>query len=67
METKIKNKDSILCEGDVDSKRIVLNIAEKTLQKLDAYERIKSITKYENKMGSEQKEPCISDRSRKSM
>ena len=48
METKIKNKDSILCEGDVDSKRIVLNIAEKTLQKLDAYERIKSITKYEN-------------------
>ena len=43
MQMKIKNRDILLSHGDVESKRIVLDIAEKTLQHLDAYERIKSI------------------------
>jgi len=40
---KIKNSSSILSHGDVKGKKIVLDITEKTLQKLDAKERIKSI------------------------
>lgn len=47
MQTKIKNRDVLLSHGDVKSKEIVLDIAEKTLQHLDAYERIKSIAHME--------------------
>lgn len=47
MQMKIKNRDILLSHGDVESKRIVLDIAEKTLQHLDAYERIKSIAHME--------------------
>lgn len=47
MQTKIKNKDVLLSHGDRKSREIVLNIAEKTLQHLDAYERIKSIAHME--------------------
>lgn len=47
MQTKIKNRDAILAHGDVESRRIVLDITEKTLQYLDAYERIKSIAHME--------------------
>lgn len=40
---KIKNRDELLSHGDVESRRIVLDITERTLQKLDSYHRIKSI------------------------
>ena len=47
MQTKIKNRDVLLSHGDVESRKIVLDITEKTLQHLDAYERIKSIAHME--------------------
>lgn len=40
---KIKNYDILTSHGDVASRKIVLDITEKTLQRLDAYHRIKSI------------------------
>ena len=40
---KIKNDSVILSHGDVASRRIVLEITDRTLQELDAYKRIKSI------------------------
>ena len=40
---KIKNYKEILHHGDMESRRIVLDITEKTLQRLDSYYRIKSI------------------------
>lgn len=43
MNAKIKNRDALLSQGDIGSKQILLDIAEATLWKLDAYERIKSI------------------------
>ena len=43
MNIKIKNRDILLSHGDIESKRIVLDIAENTLQRLDSYRRIKSI------------------------
>lgn len=47
MRTKIRNREELLSHGDVESRRIVLDITEKTLQALDAYERIKSIAHME--------------------
>lgn len=41
----IKNKPELLSHGAQESRRIVLEIAERTLRRLDAYERIKSITR----------------------
>ena len=43
MHLKIKNREEILSHGDIESKGIVLDIAEATLQRLDSYKRIKSI------------------------
>ena len=43
MQWKIRNREQLLSHGDTESRRIVLDIADKTLQKLDAKERIKSI------------------------
>ena len=43
MAEKIKNRGALLTSGDVESRRIVLDITEKTLQRLDAGARIKSI------------------------
>ena len=40
---KIRNYAELTAHGDVESRRIVLDITEKTLRKLDARERIKSI------------------------
>ncbi|MCL2566196.1 MAG: DUF4147 domain-containing protein [Defluviitaleaceae bacterium] len=40
---KIKNHNEILAQGDTDSRRIVIEITDKTLQRLDSYHRIKSI------------------------
>jgi len=41
--TKIKNVEEIISHGDEKSRKIVLEIAEKTLKYLDSRERIKSI------------------------
>ena len=43
MQKKIKNREALLSHGDIDGRKIDLDITEKTLQHLDAYERIKSI------------------------
>lgn len=40
---KIKNYETLTSHGDVKSRKIVLDITDKTLQRLDAYSRIKSI------------------------
>jgi len=40
---KIRNHEKILTHGDIESRRIVLEITDKTLQRLDSYLRIKSI------------------------
>ncbi|WP_274651259.1 phosphopyruvate hydratase [Paenibacillus humicola] len=48
MKAKIKNRHVLLSHGDVESRKIVLDIADKTLQQLDAYERIKSIAHMED-------------------
>lgn len=40
---KIKNYNALIAHGDSESRKIVLDITEKTLQQLDAYHRIKSI------------------------
>lgn len=42
MAEKIKNRGALLTSGDVESRRIVLDITEKTLQRLDAGARIKA-------------------------
>lgn len=47
MTIKIKNRDQLLSHGQVEARRIVLDITEQTLQRLDAYHRIKSITHME--------------------
>ncbi len=43
MSIKIRNREEILSHGDTASREIVLDITEKTLQRLDSYERIRSI------------------------
>lgn len=48
MKRKIKNRKEILSHGDIESRKIVLDITEATLCSLDAYERIKSITHLDN-------------------
>lgn len=50
MGKKIRNMEKILSHGDVDSKKIVLEIAERTLQHLDARERIRGIARREGSM-----------------
>lgn len=47
MGMKIRNRDELLSHGDAESRRVVLDITEKTLRYLDAYERIKSIAHME--------------------
>jgi glycerate-2-kinase len=44
---KIRNSEEILARGDVDSRRIVLDIADRTLDRLDSYRRIRSIMRME--------------------
>jgi len=43
MYRKIKNSSQLLSHGDTESRRIILEIADRTLSYLDAKERIKSI------------------------
>jgi glycerate 2-kinase len=40
---KVNNYDTLISHGDIKSRKIVLDITEKTLQRLDSYKRIKSI------------------------
>ena len=40
---KIRNAERLLSHGDHDCRRIVLEVADRTLVRLDSYERIKSI------------------------
>jgi glycerate 2-kinase len=40
---KIRNFEALVSHGAADSRRVVLEIADRTLQRLDAYARIKSI------------------------
>lgn len=47
MGEKIRNRDILLSHGITDSRRIVLDITERVLQKLDAYERLKSFVRLE--------------------
>ena len=47
MQIKVKNREALLSHGDAEGRKIVLDITEKTLQQLDAYERIKRITHME--------------------
>ena len=44
---KIRNAKEILSHGDRESRKIVLEITDKTLAKLDSYKRIKSIARME--------------------
>jgi len=39
---KIRNRDELLATGVTDSRRVVLDVTERVLQRLDAYERLKS-------------------------
>ena len=62
MQKKIKNREALLSHGDINGRKIVLDITEKTLQHLDAYERIKSIAHMEGDtlcIGSAQARPAI--------
>lgn len=43
MKPEIKNRSVLLNSGDTESRRIVLDITEATLKKLNSYERIRSI------------------------
>ena len=43
MEQKIKNREARLSHGDAAGRRIVLDVAEAALERLDARERIRSI------------------------
>ena len=40
---KIRNYDDLISHGDIESRKVVLDITEKTLLRLDSKERIKSI------------------------
>ena len=47
MARKIKNADQLLTHGQIEGRKYLLDITEKTLQRLDAYQRIKSIAHME--------------------
>ncbi|MER9445647.1 DUF4147 domain-containing protein [Mesorhizobium sp. M0340] len=44
---KIRNSEELLGQGDIASRRIVLEIADRTLDRLDSYRRIRSIMRME--------------------
>jgi glycerate 2-kinase len=44
---KIRNAEQLCSQGDTESRRIVAEIADRTLQRLDSYERIRSIMRME--------------------
>ena len=46
---KIRNFERLTDHGDAGSRRVVLTIAERTLERLDAYNRIKSIMRFDGR------------------
>ncbi|CAE6693495.1 MULTISPECIES: glycerate kinase type-2 family protein [Paraburkholderia] len=44
---KIRNADAILSQGDSSSRQVVLEIADRTLERLDSYRRIRNIMRME--------------------
>ena len=44
---KIRNAEEILSRGDIGSRRIVLEIADRTLDRLDSYQRMRGIMRME--------------------
>lgn len=40
---KIKNYEALVSRGDIDSRKIILNLVDRTLDKLDAYNQMKQI------------------------
>ncbi|MDB6454139.1 DUF4147 domain-containing protein [Falsirhodobacter sp. 20TX0035] len=44
---KIRNADEILQSGDREARRVVLEITDRTLQRLDSYERIRGLMRLE--------------------
>lgn len=44
---KIRNADQLLSTGDMASRRVVLEIADRTLQRLDSYHRIRGLMRLE--------------------
>lgn len=44
---KIRNSEKLLTQGDVASRRLVLDVADGTLARLDGYQRIRSIMRLE--------------------
>lgn len=49
MGNKIKNIAQLLSHGDIESRKIILDITEATLQYLDAYGRIKNIASFDGR------------------
>lgn len=44
---KIRNRDELLSQGVVDSRGVVLEVTERVLQRLDAYQRLRTFTRLE--------------------
>jgi glycerate 2-kinase len=42
---KIRNRDELLTHGVADSRRVVLEVTERVLQRLDSYQRLKSLVR----------------------
>ncbi len=47
MPVKIRNSDELLAHGVADSRRVVLEVTERVLQRLDAYERLRAFVSVE--------------------
>ena len=47
MSDKIRNADDLLSRGDIASRRVVAEIANRTLDRLDSYKRITAMTRME--------------------
>jgi glycerate-2-kinase len=42
---KLRNRDELLASGVADSRRVVLEVTERVLQRLDSYQRLKSLVR----------------------
>jgi len=45
LAAKIRNRDELLAHGVSDSRRVVLDVTERVLQRLDSYQRLKSLVR----------------------
>jgi glycerate 2-kinase len=50
LQAKIRNRDKLLANGVADSRRLVLDVTERVLQRLDAYERLKSFVRLDGEI-----------------